>query len=267
MRFILIALAGALVGSPVALAQAPEALHLTYTTYAAGLHVAAVRADLMFGPYQYQVRVAYHTTGLIGFFDSGRESSAVDGIWYAGRPEPREFSSLGVWHGKKHATLIDYRGSDPLVKTLLPPDRNREPVPPALQDHTLDTLSALALLMRQAAATRQCDASVRTYDGRRVVQLTAHGVGWEKLPRTDRSTYSGPALRCDFASRVLAGFKRGTDAKDQPPLHGTIWFAAALPGEPPVPVRLRFETAWFGDATTYLTDVKAEVAPQVAQQH
>lgn len=266
MRLIPIALAGVLAGSPVALAHAPDSLRLTYATYAVGLHVAAVRADLILGPYRYQVRLAYRTTGLLGFFDGGRQNSWVAGGWQAGLPEPRVFSSRGTWHGKKYATLIDYRGSEPLVETLLPPDRNRQPVPPALRDRTVDTLSALALLIRQVAAARTCHASVHTYDGRRVAALTAHSVGWERLPRTNRSVYGGPALRCDFSSRVLAGFKRNRKAKDQPPLHGTIWFAAVVPGEPPVPVRVRFETAWFGDATTYLTGAQAEPARQVAQQ-
>lgn len=266
MRLIPIAFAGVLAFSPAALAQKPDALQLTYATYAAGLHVAAVQADLMLASYDYQVRVGYHTTGLIGFFDHGRQSNRVDGIWQAGLPEPRQFSSHGVWHGKKRATLIDYRDGDPLVRILQPPDTKRQPVSASLRYHSMDALSALVLLMHQAAATRQCDASVRTFDGRRVTLLTAHSVGWERLPHIGRSDYSGPALRCDFTSRVLAGFKRDKNAKDQPPLRGTVWFATAIPGEPPLPVRLRFKTAWFGYATTYLTGAKVESPPVVAQQ-
>lgn len=264
MRLVPIALVGALSLSPAALAQMPADLHVAYATYAAGLEVAASRVDLRLSPYQYRIRLAYHSTGLVGFFDHGETVDLVDGIWRANRPWPQAFSGTGVWHGKKLETQIDYRDGDPLVKTLLPPDQGRQPVPAALKARSIDTLSAVAMLMRQVAQTRQCQASVRTYDGRRVAELTAHTVGWERLPHIGRSTYSGPALRCDFTSRVLAGFPVG-DHKDRPPLHGTVWFAAAIPGEPPLPVRVQFDTAWFGEATTYLTEAKAE-APEVAQQ-
>lgn len=267
MRLIPIALFGALALAPAALAQAPDSLHVAYATYAAGLQVAAVKADLMLGPHQYQIRVSYHTTGLLGFFSHGQQSNRVDGIWHAGIPEPREFSSAGVWKGEKHVTRIDYRNGDPLVQALLPPNTGRQPVPPGLQDHTIDALSALALLIQQVATTRTCQAAVHTYDGRRAAELTAHSVGWEMLPPTGRSAFSGPALRCDFTSRVLAGFKTGSDQKDQPPLHGSLWFAAPVPGEPSLPVRIRLETAWFGDAVAYLTAAERERPPVVAQQH
>lgn len=267
MRLIPIALCGALALPPAALAQAPDTLHVAYSTYAAGLQVAAVKADLMLGPYQYQIRVSYHTTGLLGFFSHGEQSNRVDGVWRAGSPQPREFSSTGVWGGEKHVTRIDYRHGDPLVQTLLPPNTERQPVPPTLQDHTMDALSALALLIHQVATARKCEAAVHTFDGRRATELTAHSVDWEMLPRTDRSEFSGPALRCDFTSQVVAGFKTGADRKDQPPLHGSLWFAAAVPGGPPLPVRIRLETAWFGDAVTYLTAAALERPPVVAQQH
>ena len=76
----------------------------------------------------------------------------------------------------------------------------------------------------------------------------------ETLAADDRSSFSGPALRCDFVSRTLAGFRLDqADKTDYRPLHGSIWMAPALANRPAVPVRIVLETRYFGDATSYLT--------------
>lgn len=250
-----------------ALASPPAELHVAYDTYAAGLQVADVRADFALGRDAYQVRVAYHTTGLIGVFYRGHQLDRVDGVWQADRPAPQQYVSSGVWRGVNRMTVIDYRNGDPLIRDLVPPNtQEREPVPPALRAHSLDTLSALALLIRHVADTRHCDLAVRTYDGRRAAEVTARTVGWEMLPRTSRSSFSGPALRCDFDGRMLAGFRLDQESSpDRKPLRGSAWFAAAVPGEPPLPVRLSFQTRWFGDATMYLTAARSDGSPQVAE--
>jgi len=36
-------------------------------------------------------------------------------------------------------------------------------------------------------------------------------------------------------------------------LHGSAWLAPFLPGTPALPVRISFQTRWFGVATMYLT--------------
>jgi hypothetical protein len=74
------------------------------------------------------------------------------------------------------------------------------------------------------------------------------------LDPTNRSTFSGPTLRCDFEGRELAGFLIGEDdAEHHRPLHGSAWLAPLLPDAPPLPVRIAFQTRWFGWATMYLT--------------
>jgi len=254
--------------SSAALAAPPAALHLAYDTYATGLQVAEVQAAFALGPDAYQIQIAYHTTGLIGFFFRGHQRDSVDGVWQGDRPAPHEFEGTGVWRGHNRMTVIDYPDGEPTIRDLVPPNANeRQPVPPALRAHSMDTLSALALLIRRVADTSHCDVAVHTFDGRRATEIAAHTVGWEMLGRTSRSIFSGPALRCDFDGRMLAGFKLGDDRQaDRKPLHGSAWFAAVVPGEPPLPVRMQFQTRWFGEATMYLTAIRpGEPPPQVAE--
>jgi hypothetical protein len=243
-----------LVPIPAPAQDAPE-LHATYDIYAAGLHVAQVDVALGVGPSHYRLQLAYRTTGLVGFLHHGHQLNTVVGTWDAGKPQPRQFESIGVWGGDDKLTLIDYVHGEPLIRRLLPPrDQEREPVPLALQRNSVDSLSALALLIRRVDDTGRCDASVHTFDGHRASEITAHTVGEEILPPTDRSVFNGEALRCDFLGQMLAGFLYRDDTpSDRRPLHGSAWLATVVPGAPPVPVRLEFETRWFGYASMYLT--------------
>jgi hypothetical protein len=164
--------------------------------------------------------------------------------------------------------LIDYPHGQPLIRRLIPPqEAERDPVPAALQLNTVDMLSALALLVRTVADTGRCDASVRTFDGNRAGEITAHTGGEEILPPTSRSAFSGMALRCDFTSRTLAGFLREDgNAYDRRPLRGSVWLAGLTHGEPPLPVRIQIETRWFGEATTYLTQIE-QIPPTEIASH
>jgi len=127
----------------------------------------------------------------------------------------------------------------------------------------MDTLSALAQLMRRVETDGRCETSVRTYDGRRVLEVTAQTGAREELAPSGRSMFHGQALRCDFEGSELAGFLFGEDDPEhRRPLHGSAWLAPVLHDAPPLPVRIAFQTRWFGWATMYLTGATDEAAEQ-----
>ncbi len=249
-------------------AQDAADLHASYNLYAAGFHVAEVEVAFGVGLRDYEVRVAYHTTGVVSLFHHGHQLNTVVGTWDADRPQPRQFQSVGVWQGEDKVTLMDYLHGQPLVRRLIPPqDKEREPVPLSLQQNSVDSLSALALMIRRVADTRRCDASVHTFDGNRASEITARTVGEEILTPSSRSIFSGKTLRCDFLGHMLAGFLYADNsAFDRRPLHGSAWLAEVVPSEPPVPVQMQFETHWFGEATMYLTHLN-QVPPTEIASH
>lgn len=209
----------------------------------------------------------YHTTGVAGVFVRGHQFDVVSGNWHALRAQPFRFVGEGSWRGIDRQTEIDYQDGKPVLRQLIPPNNfEREPVPDGLQANTVDTLSALAELVRVVDATGRCEAAVRTYDGRRAVDIEAHTVGEEMLESTSRSSFAGRALRCDFSGRMLAGFLFGDDReRESRPMHGSAWLGPIIAGGPRLPVRMTFETRWFGDATMYLTEVRSGSGVKVAR--
>jgi hypothetical protein len=243
-----------------------DSVHLTYNVYAAGLHVAEVDTRFATGPRTYQMDLEYHTTGLTGFFYRGHQVNAVSGLWRDTRAVPASFDGTGVWRGEERVARIEYDDGRPIVRALTPPNEaEREPVPAALQAHSIDSLSALMELIRTVAQTGRCELTVLTYDGRRATEIEARSAGDEILPYSPRSTFQGQAQRCDFAGKMLAGFKFGDKPSDFRPLHGSAWLAHLTPNGPLIPVRMTFETRWFGDATMFLTSAATDDRDSVAR--
>ncbi len=233
-------------------ALAPTRLH--FVAYSTGLRVLDVQATLALGQGQDQIDLALQTLGLFSVFVTGHTQTVARGAWRDDAAMPAFFGASGEWRGKTLLTRMTYVGGQPDVSALLPPiTQEREPVPPALQANTIDSLSAMAELVRRVNDTGRCEGAARTFDGRRLSEITVRTAGMQMLARTSLSIFAGPALRCDFDGRLLAGFKFEDDrARAARPRRGSAWFARLSPGGPLLPVRLQFATPFFDDATMYL---------------
>ncbi|MEA2776793.1 MAG: hypothetical protein QOF90_2199 [Acetobacteraceae bacterium] len=250
-------------------AQAPLPLHVTYDTFAAGVHVADVQTGFNFGSRTYEMKIDFQTTDFISFFLRGHQSYEVTGVWHGSQAVPAHFIGTGVWRGVDRTTEIDYQQRKPVVRLLVPPNADeRELVSEQLQANAIDTLSALAELIHRVAETGRCETTARTFDGRRAIELEARTIGEQILEPTSRSSFAGKALRCDFAGRMLAGFKFGDNRdRDSKPMHGSAWLARVIGDGPALPVRMTFETRWFGDATMYLTSIGPDPDFKVARRN
>lgn len=257
-------LAVGLLGAAPALAH--DRLRATYHVYAGGIDFATADARMALGPTGYQLDVRYRTTGVLGVLYPGQQHNAAIGAWDTTRPTPHRYHGMGLWRGKDYVAQIDYERGRPEVRMMLPPpDDDREPVPDQMRAGAIDTLSALAGLIGQIGRDGRCDSSARLFDGRRATVVTATTRGEEMLEQTTRSSYNGQALRCDFEARVVAGFRRSDDADyRQRPYTGSAWFARAMPGAFPVPVRITFDTRRLGIARMYMTAVTPDPEIQPA---
>lgn len=238
---------------------------LSFTTYVAGMTVMTMEADIDIGRDSYRVDLASRTAGAYGVLFRGETRSTAQGRWVGPLVAPQRFAVSGHWRGTPRRTLMDYESGLPTILNLQPPnDAEREPVPTALQRETIDAISAAALLVRRATESAMCEGSTRTFDGRRLSQVSVRTVGWEMLAPDSRSSFAGRALRCDFDGQLLAGFMlQGDRAAAARPQNGTAWLARPVEGAPMLPVRLRFEARWIGSATTYLTAATTQGPPLV----
>jgi hypothetical protein len=255
---------------------ATGAWSVQYDGFAHGLLVLKMRATLRFTPASYAGELEFHTAGMVGWMVHNVDDSHVEGVFARAaqsdpspdRVVPASFVSIGNLRGTDRVTRMTYRDGSPVIGTLTPDVAlERTAVPPAMAAHTIDTLSALAMLVRQVGDTGRCDGDAMIFDGRRLTALTARTVGTQDLPRTSRSIFTGPSLRCDFQGNQLAGFKKDdSEAQQRRTKYGNAWLATVVPGAPPIPVRVIFDNKVLGQVTLYLTAAEASAA-SVAQNH
>lgn len=232
-----------------------EPFRAVYSLQAAGLQV--VRAEVVFDfavPSHYRIESRVRFTGLASLFSNGRMTSRVEGIWSGDAARPRHYASEGNWRGEARQVAMDYPGGQPELRRLVPPDDpERDPVPAALQRHTIDSLSAVAQLSRTLADTGGCEERAAIFDGRRRGNVVIRTLGRDYLAPHGEA-WSGEAVRCGFTARQIAGFRHddGQDARE--PQEGTAWMARPQPGAPILPVRVDMPGRWLGRLTAYLVE-------------
>lgn len=261
-------LLGAALCLPVpAAATGVGTLTAEYTGLSHGLTVLKLAGSLTLTPTGYAAHVTFHTAGLIGFMVHSDNDSQAIGTFKDGTAQPQFFAGTGHLRGTARQTRIDYVDGNPVIHALSPPvEQERTAIPAEQTKHTIDTLSALALLIRQVGQTGTCSGTVTTFDGRRLATQTARAVGEEDLPKTSISIFAGKALHCDLEGRQLGGFVHNEDEDSlRRPRHGTAWLAEMIPGAPPVPVKVIFENKILGQVTLYLTSVTGGPGTAVAQ--
>ena len=254
-----------------------------YDGFADGLLVLKMRATLHFTPSGYDGTLTFHTAGMIAWVVRSNDDSEVSGAFVragatggspvaepsADRAAPASFVSIGKLRGVERITRMTYRDGSPVIGTLTPEvTLERTPVAPSATVHTIDTLSAIAMLVRQVGDTGRCDGGTMIFDGRRLTALTARTAGPASLPHVGRSIFSGQTLRCDFDGNQIAGFKKDESEADQRRTrHGVAWLASVLPGAPPIPVRVIFDNKVLGQVTLYLTSAEPVAAQAAGSYH
>lgn len=234
-------------------APAAKTVQAQYEVFAGGMLVLQLEARFTTDDAAYRIETRFRTRGLAATFLSGEQVAEASGVWRGAIAMPARYRSEGVWRGTARRVAMEWRGAEPRVLDLTPPNEaEREAVPDALRRDTVDALTALLALGRAVERSGACEVSAPVFDGRRRSDYVARTETRDMI-RPWRGGWSGEALRCTFEGRQVAGFRSDQDrAEAAAPQRGTAWMAAPFAGAVPIPVRIDIPTRWFGTATAVL---------------
>lgn len=259
----LMAAAGLLWAQPTALADDRETVHLSYEAYLGLLYVVSAEAELRLEGDRYRVVTRAQSEGIADLFFSWQSEARSEGLMTGRRLLPARHEVTGEWRGEPRRIRLSYNGvgdgaaAGPIDFRVEPPVDNaeRDPVPPGLTVGTVDPLSAtLSVLMRIAGGGR-CEGRLPVFDGRRRYDMIVRPGAAAVLPVSHASVFAGPAQRCEFELRRIAGFWKKPSRFGRRVTDPVLWVASPLDGVPPVPVRFTASTG-FGELHIYLTRVE-----------
>ncbi len=255
MRILLAALALVAGSFRPALAASSD-IHLRYAIFIHGLHAMQLNATLHRDGGHYVVQFDDHTVGWIGALIDTHTAGLAEGTIDGQGTHPAHYESAGHSRGADRRTVIDYTAGNPVVRVLTPVEARRDPVPPQAAAGAIDALSALAAMVDRVSRDGRCDGAFHIFDGARLTDFAARSGGTAALPATDRSPYSGTAMRCDFSTLQVGGFLHDDNfARAHQTQTGTAWLARVAPDAPVLPIRADFSTLDHGPVAAYLVSV------------
>lgn len=246
MRPIVIALL-ALLFSAAADAESAErtSVALDYEIRLGGFHAGAVQLTATFDANRYRIAATTQSRGFIDMLVGFRSQARSEGERRGDEVLPALHAADNEWRGERRWVRLRRDGDGPRVQVHPPPELDdRKPVPPELRKGALDPLSAALRATLAAAAGRPCQRRLDVFDGRRRYALHF------AEPRAE-----GRTLRCRVRLERIAGMSRDPWLPILQPIEtAELWLAPVRPDLPPLPLKLRADTA-FGAALVQLTAV------------
>jgi len=229
-----------------------DGVALDYLVRYGPLTILELRTTARLDAAGYETSSEMRTVGLAGVLFPWTSGATTRGGRAAGALRPRTHRSHGEYRGARRQVEIDYDETAVQARVAPPPEADdREPVPPAAQQDTIDPLTASL-----AAIESGCRGTLRIFDGRRRYDLALQDQGDAPLPDGRAGIYQGSARHCRGRVLPYAGFWRAAGREDERPAQVDVWIAAPTPGMRPVPVHMQL-TAPRGTLGFDLTDARA----------
>jgi hypothetical protein len=222
---------------------------LHYTARLRGVPLLDITYCLRLDAGRYAAAISARTLGLAEMLVHGRAAGHVAGTIDGSRVKPAAYAEYGRLSGQDYVVVIDYPDGNPVLRLEKPPQiKDRLPIPPADLPGAIDGLSAITLETLVATQTGACQGQALVYDGHQLRRGTTQTAGREPLKLGAGVPITGPALKCQTESVMLAGFKRGDPVASQSkPRHSTAWLGPVVAGGPDLPLRLVFDADFLGD--------------------
>ena len=201
-----IALAAALLLSPLAPAQAQGKLDASYVISFMGITVgkASWRASLSL--HDYVIAASGQASGIVKAVASGEGVASAHGKLRDGRLLPSSYTSSVTRDEKIEIRMaLDAGAVTELKAETPPPTTERVPVGDAHKAGIVDPLSALLVATDEGLTSFACRRSLPVFDGRHRydLQLTFKRMDWVKADRG----YRGPVVVCSVRFQPIAGHR------------------------------------------------------------
>ncbi|MDX2169624.1 MAG: DUF3108 domain-containing protein [Deltaproteobacteria bacterium] len=239
-----------LFAAPVA---ASDGIALDYEVRYGPLQILAMHSTMRQIADRYQARSEMRTVGMVALLFPWSATSSTDGHASGTTLRPELHRTRGELRGTARSVAIDYGPAGSVSTAVAPPaeDDERDPVPAALQQDTIDPLTA-----GLAAVASGCRGTLRVFDGRRRYDMALNDRGDGEVPSSRHNLYNGRARLCRVTITPLAGFWRRNTQEDYRPSQLDAWVAAPAAGLRPVPVYLEL-TAPRGTVGIHLSAARA----------
>lgn len=187
-------------------AATAEPSRLVYSVSVAGLPVAEADLALAESGRRYDLRLDWHTTGLLDLFAGAHGAVSADGRTGVERPTPAHYRLTGTTGRTALQVSLAMSGGRVRSATTEPQTKPSDDLVPLAPEHrrgVLDPLSAVLMPARGDGAG-VCDRTVPIFDGwsRYDVKLTPKAVR-----DTAPSGFSGPVMVCAVRWVPIAGHR------------------------------------------------------------
>jgi hypothetical protein len=241
-------------------ARASDGVALDYQVRYGPLQILEMHNTTRISDGRYEARSEMRTVGMVSLLFPWTASSSTNGRGSGTALTPEAHRTRGELRGTARSVAIDYSGDGNVTTAVTPAadSDERDPVPAALQQHTIDPLTA-----GLAAVNSGCQGRLRVFDGRRRYDMVLTDRGEAEVPSSSHNIYKGRARLCRVSIAPLAGFWRRNVQEDYRPSQLDAWVAVPAPGVIPVPVYLEL-TAPRGTLGIHLSGARviADVAAE-----
>jgi hypothetical protein len=250
---LLVCVASALPAVTAGQTLEPRRVAATYDVYAGGLHALELNLELTLAGDRYDARAKMRTRGMMDWLFGWQAASIVSGKLDGLKPQPERYEVAGEFRGRPRKTLVTYRDgtvANIAIEPVLADDNDREPVPPEMLAGTRDPVSTVLLALTEVAANGRCEARYAGFDGRRRYDIEFTDQGVERVEAGNPPVFAGEARRCAFVYRNVAGFVRRASwtgqERQREPQTGRAWVASTTSGMPHMPVKIEYDTGFWG---------------------
>jgi hypothetical protein len=233
-------------------AAADTGAALQYAVRYGPLQVLELRTTTRFDGERYHASSDLRTVGIVAALFPWSSSADSTGVRSDGAMRPQRYHSNGEYRGRTRLAQLDYDSGGSVRTQVEPPPEqdDRDPVPAALQEGTIDPLTAT-----MSAVLSGCRGQLRVFDGRRRYDLSLTDLGDADTPSSRYTLYSGRSRHCRAAIEPVAGFWRSEPRHDERPTQIDFWVAPPRPGLLAVPVYLEI-TAPRGTLAVHLASAE-----------